>query len=96
MAKLLTTAEAAKYIGGGVSVSTLHRLAARGEIVTVRVGGMPVEGDGPPTRAGRLLFDPADLDEYITRHKTTLAPAYRASGPLAELADALPKVRRFA
>jgi excisionase family DNA binding protein len=96
MPKLVTIQEAARYIGGAVSVSTLRRLAERGEIVAVRFGGAPVAGDGPATRAGRLLFDPADLDDYIKRQKTTLAPAYRAAGPSADLVDVIPKIRRFA
>lgn len=52
--RLLRTREAAAYLGLGVS--TLERLAARGAVATVRLGGL-------------RHFLPEDLDAFVAAHR---------------------------
>jgi hypothetical protein len=96
MNKLLTVSEAAERLH--LSPAALRRLMLRGEIAVIRMGGAPLSGDVPQKRAGRVLFDPADLDEYVARHKTPVAPKFRVgAGTAADLLEIVPKaLRRFA
>jgi len=60
--KLLTSQEAARYLG--VSLSTLLRWTYAGELVSIKMG----EKRRSPRR-----FQEADLDTFIQRRKTKLA-----------------------
>lgn len=63
---LLTARQVAEYLG--FSVDTVTRWANRGELPGFRLGG---------TVRGRLRFDAAELDEWLSAHHTTTATPVR-------------------